>query len=498
HELRTPLNAIIGYSEILQEEATDLEEPAFAADLKKIELAGQHLLELINNVLDLSKIEAGRTDLYLEDFDLQQLMIEIKVTMQPLVVKKGNQFEFHYPEENITLHSDMTKLRQILFNLIGNAAKFTSNGTVTVSASFEQGDTQDWISFFVSDSGIGMSRDDVAKLFKPFIQADLSTTREYGGTGLGLAISRHFARLMGGDITVDSEIGRGSMFTVRIPAKIEKPESYILTAAEERLVSIDEMPRSQKTRRGIVLVIDDDPAARELISHHLTREGFHVETAENGEQGLQLAHQLQPDVITLDVMMPNIDGWTVLSRLKANQALSKIPVVLLTMVEDKTRGFALGAADYIVKPISRKKLLSLVKRYRPTLQNEEPSHVLIIEDDEPTRELIQRTLKSEGWFTAEAQNGLIALEKMQEQKPDLILLDLMMPHMDGFQFLEAIRLKEAWRKIPVIVVTAKDLTAEDRALLNGYVKRILQKGNQSLRELMFEIQEQVIAYMADS
>ena len=500
HELRTPLNAIIGYSEMLQEEAQEMEEGRFLTnDLRKISTAGQHLLDLINNVLDLSKIEAGKIDLFLEDCDLKALLVDVKVTMQPLVSKNGNMFEVQFPPETLIMRTDLTKLRQILFNLVSNAAKFTQNGTVSLATSMETKNGRDWLLFYVSDTGIGMTREEQQRLFQPFAQADSSTTRRYGGTGLGLSISRRFSRLMGGDVTVESEVGRGSTFLVRLPLRLEQAQQLPPMEWDENWDNIGRGLTKLGQNNGLVLVIDDDPAARELIAHHLGKEGFHVETAANGEDGLRLAHQLHPHAITLDVMMPDMDGWTVLGRLKSTPALAAIPVIMLTMVEERNLGYALGAADYMMKPINRSQLVNLMRKYRPTTaEHSAVGHVLIVEDDPATRELLRRTLQKEGWQISEAANGQLALEQIQTILPDLVLLDLMMPEMDGFQFIETIRHHPQWRHLPVIVVTAKDLTRADLQRLNGYVELILQKSSAGLDQFLAELRQQISELVANN
>lgn len=496
HELRTPLNAIIGYSEMLKEDAVDFGYDDLAPDLDKIQRAGQHLLGLVNNVLDLSKIEAGRIELYTEEVDLRSFLFDIKVTLQAIVTKNGNQFDVVVPQEKVLIRSDLTKLRQILFNLVSNAAKFTRDGTVSLSYAVHETGEGAWVTFFVADTGIGMSPDEQRRLFQPFMQADASTTRRFGGTGLGLAISRRFCQLMGGEITVDSAVGRGSTFTVRLPRFLDVARRDVgeedTAVFEENWLIDGEASRLQTSPttavQGVVVAIDDDPAARDLIAHHLMRAGFHVETASNGRAGLALVRQVRPDIITLDVMMPDVDGWSVLSALKADEELAKIPVILLTMVEERQRGFALGANDYLLKPIRRRQLLDLLAKYRLIRDADaELAHVMVVEDDPATSEMVRRTLEKEGMLVTTAEHGRVALEQLTEQKPDLILLDLMMPEMDGFQFLEELRRHAAWQHIPVIVVTAKELTQNDRLRLNGYVERILQKPGTNLHTLMHEI-----------
>jgi signal transduction histidine kinase/DNA-binding response OmpR family regulator len=488
HELRTPLNAIIGYSEMLEEEAGDLGQEAFVPDLQKIHGAGKHLLSLINNVLDLSKIEAGKMDLYLENFAIASMVQEVVATVKPLVEKNGNTLDVHYADGLGTMRADLTKLRQTLFNLLSNACKFTERGTVTLRVGRESVNGGEWISFSVRDTGIGMSPEQTGKLFQAFTQADASTTRKYGGTGLGLAISQKFCQMMGGDITVASTLGQGSTFTARLPAAVVEPEAASLTRAGETAATAPRVPEGAPT----VLVIDDDPTVHDLLSRFLNKEGLRMVAARSGEEGIRLARELRPAVITLDVLMPGMDGWAVLTALKADPDLSDIPVIVLSIVDEKQMGYALGAADYLAKPIDWERLAAVLQRYecaRP------PCPVLIVEDDASLRELLRRRLQKEQWTVIEAENGREGLERMSEREPELILLDLMMPEMDGFQFLDEVRKHENWRSIPVIVITAKELTPEDRQRLNGAVEKILQKGAYSREELIREIHDLVTASM---
>ncbi|MGB5337867.1 MAG: ATP-binding protein, partial [Gammaproteobacteria bacterium] len=354
HELRTPMNAILGYSEMLMEEAEDLDQEDFIPDLKKINQAGNHLLSLINDVLDLAKIEAGKIELYAEDIDVGGLVDEVMGTAKPLMEKNNNQFKLERDEYLGAARQDLTKLRQSLFNLLSNAAKFTREGTVTLQASRAKSGDGDWLTFTISDTGIGIRADKLGQVFEEFTQADESTTRDYGGTGLGLAISRRFCRMMGGDITVRSQMGEGSAFTIRIPA-IAPAASLPQTPAKAVPVKTEaELDAMLKVAPGcMVLVIDDDAEAREIIERFLKKDGFEVMTAASGEEGLRIAHRVKPAAITLDVMMPEMDGWSVLRALKADPNLQNIPVVMVSMVDDKTKGYSLGATEYLTKPVSR-------------------------------------------------------------------------------------------------------------------------------------------------
>ena len=478
HELRTPLNAIIGYSDLLIEEAQDGGPDELVPDLQKILDNGRHLLTLINDILDLSKIEAGQMKLVLETFDLRPFLETLTSTIDPLVKKNANAFTLQIDPGVGKMHADLTRVRQVLLNLLSNACKFTENGTITLAVKPEERQSQPWLTFAVRDTGIGMSPEQMERLFQNFVQADDSTTRKYGGTGLGLAISRRFARMMGGDVTVTSEVGKGSEFRLALPENVVHAPSAP-TAIPMSTANADE-------RGDAVLVIDDDPTVRELMERYLVKEGFRVVLAESGEEGLKLAREIRPRVITLDVMMPHMDGWAVLGALKNDPEVNDIPVVMLTIVDNKNLGYALGATEYLSKPIDRDRLLSVLERYR------KPSGeqcILVVEDDPDTRDILERTLSGAGWRVAQAENGQTALEWLRTERPALILLDLMMPVMNGFDFLEALRHMPEGRSIPVLVVTAKELSAEDRAALNGSVQDILQKGRYSREGLLQHVRE---------
>ena len=497
HELRTPLNAIIGYSEMLQEEAEDLEPEDFIPDLQKIHKAGKHLLGLINDILDLSKIEAGRMEVYLESFDIAGITEDVVTTIHPLVEKNGNILNVQCANDIGSMQADLTKVRQSLFNLLSNACKFTKQGTITLTVSREGAredmgtlselsksslNTQDWITFRVTDSGIGMTTEQMSKLFEAFTQADASTTRQYGGTGLGLAITKKLCQMMGGDVIVESEVGKGSTFTIQLPAKVSDPKTQPtqLLPLKSELLQV-----GAKT----VLVIDDDPTVHDLMQRFLTKEGFQVASALNGEEGLALAKKLQPDAITLDVMMPSMDGWAVLSALKVDPELADIPVIMLTIVDNKNMGYALGASDYLTKPINRDRLSAILKKHKCDRSS---FPILLVEDDAATREMMRRMLEKEGCTVMEAENGCIALERMADNQPELILLDLMMPEMDGFTFVNELQQNESWRSIPVVVLTAKDITPEDRQRLNGCVENILQKGLYTREQLLEQVRQLVL------
>ncbi|AUI67960.1 response regulator [Beggiatoa leptomitoformis] len=479
HELRTPLNAIIGYSEILQEDMPDLGCGELVPDVQKIYAAGKHLLGLINDVLDISKIEAGKMDVYTETFDLTLVISEVVSTIEPLIQTKSNKLDLCCDAAEILgdMHADLTKVRQMLFNLLSNAAKFTEHGTITLTVR-RQTEEKDWIIFAVTDQGIGMTPEQISKLFQPFTQADSSTTRKYGGTGLGLTITKRFAEMMGGDIHVKSEYGIGSTFTIKLPAYVVKEANRILAGTNDDVNS---------TKGDTILVIDDDSVVRELLQNFLCKLGYQVVTASTGEQGLKLAKELKPHAITLDVMMPGMDGWMVLTAIKKDVELINIPVIIVSLIEDKSIGYALGASEYLTKPINRDELSHVLRKYLD--KDEKSQHIMLVEDDPVTREMIGSVLKKTGWDIQTAENGRIALEYLPFKQPDLIITDLMMPEMDGFEFVAKLRENPAWRAIPVVVLTAKDITQEDRLLLNHRVEKIFQKSNYQIEELLTELSD---------
>src|SRR6266850_7770841 len=364
HELRTPLNAIIGYSEMLEEEAQDAATVETVQDLQKIKSAGKHLLALINDVLDLSKIEAGKMSLHLETFEVSGMIEEIVTTLQPAIGKNSNTLRVRLTDEVGMMRADITKVRQILFNLLSNACKFTDHGTISVDVEQSTEDGLDWLRFRVSDTGIGISAKQKKNLFQEFAQADTSIARKYGGTGLGLAITHRFVQLMKGRIEVESQTGEGSIFAVYLPAELT-PETVGPMQAEGNSDASDAVPE-MIPNRDTILVIDDDAAVRELMSRYLGKLGFNVLTVASGEEGLRFAKRVRPVLITLDVVMPACDGWSVLSKLKADSELSKIPVIMVTIVDNEARGLELGASNYLIKPVDRERLAVLIEKHRIT------------------------------------------------------------------------------------------------------------------------------------
>ena len=471
HELRTPLNAILGYSEMLSEE---LEDPEVLADVARIRAAGRHLMSLINTILDLSKIEAGRMELFMETLSVELLVRELETLARPLADDNANQFQVVVEGSVGRLVADQVKLRQVLLNLVGNAFKFTEEGEVTLRVRRVVVGETDWIEFLIEDTGIGIPSEQLERVFDEFDQGDMSTSRRYGGSGLGLSISRRFCRMMGGDVRAVSEPGVGSTFTVRLPANTVE--------IGER--AVDGAPYADIR----VLVVDDDPAVRELMARTLAGHGYQVLTASTGEQGLARARSFRPHVITLDVMMPGMDGWTVLGALKEDPDLRSVPVVMVSMVDERRKGFALGATAYLTKPLERAQLIELVEAFR---REDAPLHVLVVDDDEDVRELVRRALDGPGVLVRSAVDGHDALEQIERERPDLLLTDLMMPGMDGFALLDAIGQREDLKGLPVVVLSALDLTAEQRTQLESRVEVVLEKGSCSQEDLLRLVRDRV-------
>jgi PAS domain S-box-containing protein len=489
HELRTPLNAIIGYSEILEEDAADIGQDHFVPDLQKIRNSGKHLLGLINDVLDLSKIEAGKMDLYLESFNVNIIVKEIGETILPMAEKNGNSIVINCPNNLGNMYADQTKVKQSLLNLLSNACKFTENGEIRLDVEYQQRPhdgndaAENLIVFRIIDTGIGMTSAQMQKLFQSFSQADASTTRKYGGTGLGLAITKNFSQLMGGDVNVESTHGVGSTFTLWLPLKVKKENTTQLQVAElTQLPQITAKSADLKT----VLVVDDDPAVRDVLKRMLTKKGYQVVSIASGTQCIELAEQLRPDYITLDVEMPDMDGWSVLTALKEHPVLASIPVIMLTMVTDRDLGYALGASEYLVKPVNIDRLTAILEKHQ---SRKSSGPVLVVEDDLASREMLCTLLDRRGWEVAPVENGRLALEFLKTTIPGLILLDLMMPEVDGFEVLRQLRAHPDWRNIPVVVVTAKELTTSERQWLSEQIQGFHQKGGIDRQALLSEVEE---------
>ena len=488
HELRTPLNAIIGYTELLIEDAEDAEDEQRILDLSRIHASGIHLLDLISDILDLSKVEAGKEELHIEYASVPELITTVVNTVKPRIDANRNRLQLELSNDLGWADIDVRKIKQVLINLTDNAAKFTQNGTITLRArraavKSGQADSGDTLSFSVEDTGIGIPASKFPSLFQVFEQLDSSTTRRYGGTGLGLALSQKLASIMGGQINVISEVGKGTCFTFTVPVSSDDDglraamQARAATTSRSRALS----PHHEIDRVAHILVIDDSESSQELMRRSLESEGFSVACAADGEAGLRLINEKRPDVVLLDVLLPGIDGWTLLSVLKSDPRYTDIPVIMVTIVDDRRRGMILGVTDYLVKPIERKQLIQVI---RPLVADDPDGHILLVEDDESTREATRRMLRAEGWHVTEARNGRDGLDKLRDAMPSLVVLDLMMPEIDGFGFLQALRQEEAFRDTPVVVLTAKDITDAEADLLRQGLATSLKKGEVTREKLV--------------
>ena len=510
HELRNPLNQVSGFCQLL--ELSDLDDEQ-RTDIKKIRLANDQLLSLINDILDYQKIIMGGVTLEPESLAVAELMSETQDAMSFQANENNNRLVFESSPDVGTLYADKQRIRQVLLNLIGNACKFTTAGTVQVTAMRHQRDDNQWIEIAVKDTGRGMSPEEQAKLFRPFTKLS-SRKGNKSGTGLGLVISKGFCEMMRGEIRVESAAGVGTTFTVRLPARetdivpdrtANQPHSVSRTtdgrhatpAAPPPSANIDSSETLAETGAHsgrVVLVIDDDPSVREMLKRHLSSHGFQVATAADGFEGLEIARKLQPAVITLDAIMPELDGWAVLGALKASEVTAAIPVVMVTVMDKPDRGYTLGATEFLSKPIDWDRLTETLAHYTGDKRDRS---LLIVDDDPITREILRRQLSADGWSILEAENGKEALALLAVERPAAVVLDLMMPVMDGFEFIVNFSQMAEWLSIPVLVLTAKDPTPEERRQLEGQVVRVLRKGTYTDQELLAEIHRRVDAHLRD-
>jgi signal transduction histidine kinase/DNA-binding response OmpR family regulator/HAMP domain-containing protein len=484
HELRTPLNSIIGFSSVLLGPTGDPVTPDQRMALGKVLKNGQHLLQLINDILDLSKVESGRMTLSVESDDAVSVVSSCTMIVEPLIKQKGLQLTQDIQPNLPTLMTDIVKIRQIIVNLLSNAAKFTEKGEINIKVRENSG----LISFSVKDSGIGIEKKNFNLVFEEFQQVDNSSTRKYKGTGLGLPIARKLARLLGGDLTVDSEYGKGSTFTLTIPPALsqqsEAGSPKILPKKQELTPQPIASRPAQKgtvaTAGGVqILCIDDDPDVIEILRKYLVPEGYSVVGALSGDEGIEMAAKTKPALITLDIMMPKKDGWQVLRELKSNSATKDIPVVIHSVVDNKPLAVSLGAADVITKPTEPKRLLTLVKEYCRTADQ----FILIVDDHEDFALAFKALLSQDGFNVKVATGGREALDVLKSSTPALILLDLVMPGMDGFEVVQQLQEHEQWRKIPVVILSGKELTEEDQQRLDTHIAQFLKKDAFSTTEI---------------
>ena len=483
HELRTPLNAIIGFSELLIDAREDqFDDATRERFLEQIHSSGKHLLALINDILDLSKIEAGQMELRLEMVPVPDVIVDVGRTVEPLAAMKHISIDWE-PGPRRRALIDPGKLKQMVLNLVSNAIKFTpEGGTVSVVVRWLEGRFE----VAVTDSGIGIAAEDQTRIFEEFQQLDSSIGRAQQGTGLGLTLTRRFAHLHNGEVSVRSRVGKGSTFTLSLPVR----SAELAPAEEETDGVLVEMPRPSGP---LVLVVEDNLSAAELVGHSLAKGGFQTTVATTGRDALAKAKELKPLAITLDVMLPELDGWEVLARLKRDPDTADIPVIIVSVIDNPELGIALGALDYFVKPVDAESLVRCVSRYNFRRRNgHDDCRVLVVDDERANRDLLREILEPVGFDVILAGGGQEAMQLAESTPPDLVLLDLLMPGISGFDVVERLRGNASTKAIPIIVLTAKDLTDDDKALLSGRVSRILARRSTGAADLLSQLQEVLV------
>jgi signal transduction histidine kinase/CheY-like chemotaxis protein len=487
HELRTPLNAILGFSELLID-STDGQFPLETRKrfLEQIHSSGKHLLGLINDILDLSKVEAGQMELRLEVVSVGELVGQVLTTIEPLAAQKKVTVEAEVGSAG-SIEADAGKFKQMLLNLLSNALKFTpQGGSVKISARR----LPDAVEIDFADTGIGIAATDHVRIFQEFQQVDSGISRQQTGTGLGLSLTKRFAMLHGGDVRVESDLGKGSVFTLRMP---------LVATSTEKARSVPGPALVSFNGNGslpLVLVVEDDPLAAELLARQLHRAGFRAEVVAKGSEVVSKATSLQPAVITLDILLPDLDGWEILARLKHDEATRAIPVVVISVVDTPELGLALGAMDYFVKPVIAKDLIARLGKFNLTRNVAgDKAEVLVVDDEAANREWLSGILEPAGFNVVTASGGAQAIDLARSRKPDLLLLDLMMPEVSGFDVVQALRADPTTRQLPIMVLTAKDLTSADKRHLNGQVSTILRRGSTGANDLIVMLNE-IIAQRA--
>jgi PAS domain S-box-containing protein len=489
HELRTPLNSIVGFSDLLATDIENLPPDKIKDFMKNINVSGQHLQQLINDILDLSKIEAGKMELHIEGYPVEYFTESVTRVLQSDIQKKKANLVFNVSPQIEQLFVDQTRFKQILVNLVSNAIKFSgTEGKVEV----EIKRTNNEIEIFVKDYGTGIKAEELSKLFKPFQQTKSKTEKE--GTGLGLAITKRLVELHGGSIKVNSEWGKGTTFTIRIPMVLGIENALM---AEEKIVQQANIHHAlkeytefepQRIEKPLVLIIEDNQQATQLLEMYLHDSGYRTEIARDGLEGIEKAKKLKPNIITLDLMLPLKDGWQVLKDLKNHPVCKDIPIIIISITDEKKLGFSLGAVDYFVKPVNKDDLLATLKRI-PIHKSAGRDHprILIVDDDKTAVELIEIILDAEGYEVVKTYNSSEGLKMAIDYKPDLMILDLIMPEISGFQLAYKMRQHEETKNIPIIILTSMDIDQETREKMEGVVSTVMSKQKFTKKDLLREI-----------
>ena len=474
HELRTPLNAIVGFSDLLGDEIPGQLNDKQKRFVNHIKQGAGHLLQLINDILDLSKIEAGQLELRCEQFLVKDALPEVLSTIRPLAMAKDIQVQQKLRTDQ-SVYADRVRFKQILYNLLSNAVKFTPKGGRIEVDCFE---SENQVCLSVTDTGVGIRQEDQKVVFEEFRQVEGSRHEVNEGTGLGLAITKRLVEQQGGKISLTSEPGKGSRFTFTLPVgntsrtEPTKPHSLLATS-------------SGSFGKPLILVVDDEASARELLVSYLNQE-YRIAIAESGSEAVNKAHELRPDAITLDLSMPGKSGFEALVTLKKDPETTNIPIIIVSIVDQKNLGFALGAADYLIKPIRKPVLLETIRKHLPLLSNDD-SEILLVDDDPRTLEMLEETLRSAGYETQSVQSGARALEVLSSKLVSAVLLDLLMPGMDGFEVIRHVRQEATLKELPIFVMTGKSLTPGESSLLARDTQALLQKSGSWQQQLIVEL-----------
>jgi PAS domain S-box-containing protein len=485
HELRSPLNSIIGFSEILSTQMDELSADKVQEFMKSINVSGRHLQHILNDILDLSKIEAGQMDLHIASYPVSYFEESVSGVLASLLAEKQVQLKFSFDNDIEDIVVDQTRFKQILINIVSNAVKFSNpGGTVTVSSLRVGND----LHFSVKDDGVGIKPEEVPSLFKPFRQAKSGQSRNKGGVGLGLAITRKLIELHGGSIWVESEWGKGTTVSFKIPMVVDATSEKILQAG----MLLDALKRENWRKEGgdkpLALIVEDSPDASELLRHYIEEASYRVEIARNGPDAVDMAKRLHPNVITLDIMMPGQDGWKTLNELKRHPLCKQIPVIIVSMIDQKNMGFSLGAVEYFVKPVNRDDLVQALDRVHllPSREDQKPT-VLVVDDDKTAVDLVQVILESEGYRVLKALNGRDGVEVATREHPDVVILDLVMPEMSGVAVAHQLKQIPATRSIPIIVLTSLDVDETIQEQLGSAVAGLVSKSRFTKKDLLREI-----------